>query len=72
MLYRRGLLIGKTNRGKGSKIKAITVAGNTLLSTVIFDVAPHEIILGEHTLEDRFVEALPEKLIGDKAYDSNK
>ena len=32
---------------------------------------PHEITLVEPTLESRFTEAKPDKLIGDKAYDSD-
>ncbi len=63
--------MGKTKRGKGSKIMAITDAGGVVLSVRIESASPHEVTLVEKTLEDRFVEALPEKLIGDKAYDSD-
>jgi len=34
--------------------------------------SPHEVTLVESTLRDRFVEEKPERLIGDKAYDSDK
>ena len=33
--------------------------------------SPHEVTLVEQTLEARFLEVLPEKLIGDRAYDSD-
>ncbi len=33
--------------------------------------APHEVILVKATLDERFVAELPERLIGDRAYDSN-
>ena len=37
----------------------------------IESASPHEVKLVEDTLEQRFVPAYPERLIGDKAYDSN-
>ncbi len=33
--------------------------------------SPHEVTLVEDTLEDRLLEEVPQKLIGDKAYDSD-
>ncbi len=63
--------MGKTKRGKGSKIMAITDAGGVVLSVSIQSASPHEVTLVEATLEERFIAALPEKLIGDKAYDSD-
>lgn len=50
---------------------AITDAGGVVLSVSLQSASPHEVTLVETTLEERFVEALPEKLIGDKAYDSD-
>ena len=63
--------MGKTKRGKGTKVMAVTDAGGAVLSIAVFAAAPHEVTLVEPTLEQRFVEQLPEKLIGDKAYDSD-
>lgn len=63
--------MGKTKRGKGTKIMAITDAGGVVLSIAIECASPHEVTLVETTLEERFVEELPERLIGDKAYDSD-
>lgn len=63
--------MGKTKRGKGTKIMAITDAGGVVLSVSVQSASPHEITLVERTLEERFVAGLPEKLIGDRAYDSD-
>jgi transposase len=68
---KRGLSVGKTKRGKGTKIMAITDAGGVVVSVSIQSASPHEVTLVEKTLEDRFVDDLPEKLIGDRAYDSD-
>lgn len=50
---------------------AITDAGGVVLSVSLQSASPHEVTLVEKTLKDRFVEDLPEKLIGDRAYDSD-
>ena len=63
--------MGKTKRGKGTKIMAITDAGGVVLSVSVQSASPHEVTLVEKTLEDRFVGDLPQKLIGDRAYDSD-
>ena len=34
--------------------------------------SPHEVTLVEATLDSRFIEEQPQRLIGDKAYDSDK
>ena len=64
--------MGKTKRGKGCKIMAITDAGGVVLSVRIESASPHEVTLVEKTLKDRFVDETPERLIGDKAYDSDE
>ena len=63
--------MGKTKRGKGTKIMAITDAGGAVLSVSVESASPHEVTLVETTLEERFIDELPERLIGDKAYDSD-
>ena len=50
---------------------AITDAGGLILSVSIHSAAPHEVGLVEKALDERFIEQLPEKLIGDRAYDSD-
>jgi len=42
------------------------------LSIHAASASPHEVTLVESTLRARFVEEKPERLIGDKAYDSDK
>ena len=50
---------------------AATDAGGPVLSVKIQSASPHEVKLVEKVLEERFIEPLPEKLIGVKAYDSD-
>jgi transposase len=50
---------------------AVTDAGGTVLSVSVESASPHEVKLVERVLEERFIDALPERLIGDKAYDSD-
>jgi transposase len=64
--------VGKTKRGKGTKIMGVVDAHGAPLALCIESAAPAEVRLVEDTLEERFLRALPERLIGDKAYDSNQ
>jgi transposase len=50
---------------------AVTDARGVVLSVSIESASPHEVTLVEQTLEERFVDDLPQKLIGDRAYDSD-
>lgn len=64
-------MVGKTKRGKGTKIMAV-VDGNGLPVGVRIDSAsPHEVTLVEPTLDAVVTGSDPERLIGDKAYDSD-
>lgn len=63
--------MGKTKRGKGTKVMAVTDAAGLVLSVTIQSASPHEVTLVEKVLAERFLEPLPEKLIGDRAYDSD-
>lgn len=49
---------------------AVSDASGLVLSVSIESASPHEVKLVEKVLEERFIDPLPEKLIGDKAYDS--
>ncbi|MDX5421335.1 MAG: IS5 family transposase [Hymenobacteraceae bacterium] len=71
MAKKGGSAVGKTKRGKGTKVMAVTDAGGTVLSVSVQSASPHEVKLVERVLEERFIDALPERLIGDKAYDSD-
>ena len=66
-----GFAVGPTRRGKGSKIIAVA-AGNSLPLAVSVDSAsPAECQLVEYVLAGSFLDQLPARLIGDKAYDSD-
>ncbi|MGV3560782.1 IS5 family transposase [Larkinella arboricola] len=71
MAKKGALLVGKTKRGKGTKIMAITDASGVLLSVSVHRASPHEVTLVEQTIEGRLIDPLPQRLIGDKAYDSD-
>ena len=68
---RGGPAVGKTKKGKGSKIMAIVEADGWPVAITIDSANPHEVKLVEQTLEARFLEELPERLMGDNAYDSD-
>ena len=79
-LYRRllhgdkkgGLAVGPTKRGKGTKIIALADAHSLPLAVSIESASPHESQLVEGVLGHSFLDALPARLIGDSAYDSDR
>jgi transposase len=79
-LYRRllhgskkgGLAVGPTKRGKGTKIVAITDDHGLPLAVSVESASPHESQLVEGVLGQSFLDTLPARLIGDKAYDSDR
>src|SRR3989344_7670300 len=68
---KRGYRVGKTKRGKGTKLMAITDSSSYPVAIGISSATPHEVTLVEETIEKILTRCLPEKLIGDKAYDSD-
>lgn len=68
---KRGRLVGKTKRGKGTKIMGIADGHGLPLALRTESATPAEVKLVEQTLEQRIVPDVPERLIGDKAYDSD-
>jgi len=64
--------VGKTKRGKGTKIMGLADAGGLPLAVSPTSDSPHEVTLVEPTSDACFVDELPERLIGDKAYDSDR
>ena len=64
--------MGKTKRGKGSKLMAIADSHGLPLAICAESASPAEVKLVAQTLEQRFVDDVPEKLVGDKAYDSDR
>lgn len=69
---KRGRLVGKTKRGKGTKIMGIADGHGLPLALRAESASPAEVKLVEATLAERFVAEVPERLIGDKAYDSDR
>ena len=69
---KRGLGIGPTKRGKGTKITAITVGNSVPVDVSVQAASPHESQLVEEALGHSFLDELPARLIGDKAYDSDE
>jgi transposase len=69
---KRGRQIGKTKRGKGTKIMGIADGHGLPLALRTESASPAEVTLVEATLEERVLAEMPERLIGDKAYDSDR
>ena len=63
--------MGKTKRGKGTKIMAVADASGLPVAAHVESASPHEVKLVEATLRSSFLLRLPKRLIGDKAYDSD-
>jgi transposase len=68
---KRGSAVGPTRRGKGSKIMAISDGHGLPVAVHVASASPHETRLVEPTIERRFLAETPERLIGDRAYDSD-
>jgi transposase len=68
---KRGLCLGKTKRGKGTKIMAIADGNGLPVAVCTESASPAEVKLVNQTLEQRFIAEVPERLVGDKAYDSD-
>jgi transposase len=63
--------VGKTKRGKGTKLMAFSDGSSVPLALHAESASPHEVSLVEATLASAFLKEKPERLIGDKAYDSD-
>jgi len=66
-----GLAFGKTKRSKGTKILAIADACDLPVVAHVEIASPHEVKLVEATIDSSFTQYDPDKLLGDKAYDSD-
>ncbi len=79
MLHRRDLYggekggfgIGKTKRGKGTKLMAVADGSGIPIAIHATSASPHEVTLVLDTLKERFLRHRPRRLIGDRAYDSD-
>jgi transposase len=68
---KRGRLVGKTKRGKGTKIMGLADRHGLPLALRTESATPAEVKLVTATLDARIVADVPQQLIGDKAYDSD-
>jgi transposase len=67
-----GPCVGKTKRGKGTKIMAVADRHGLPVAVSIASASPHEVTLVQQTLAEMIVPDNPVHLIGDNAYDSDK
>jgi hypothetical protein len=65
------LAVGPTRRGKDTKILAVADVRSLPLAVSVQSASPHESQLVEEVLGHSFLDTLPQRLIGDKAYDSD-
>ena len=63
--------MGPTRRGKGTKIVAVAADNSLPLAVSVQNASPAECQLVEEVLAGSFLDELPARLIGDKAYDSD-
>jgi hypothetical protein len=68
---RGGAQVGPTKRGKGLKIMAIVDRHGLPLSVGTHAANHHEVRLVQLCFDFYMIEAKPENLIGDRAYDSD-
>jgi transposase len=68
---KRGDGVGKTKRGKGTKIMGLTDAFGLPIAVDAISASPHEVTLVDDTLDACFLENVPDKVIGDLAFDSD-
>ncbi|HET7896943.1 MAG TPA: IS5 family transposase [Flavisolibacter sp.] len=66
-----GQVLGKTKRGKGTKLMVVADAAGLPLSVYTASASPHEVTLVEATLAEMFTVGQPRRIIGDRAYDSD-
>lgn len=66
-----GFAVGPTRRGKGTKIIAIAADNSLPLAVSVDSASPAECQLVEYVLAGSFLDHLPARRIGDKAYDSD-
>ena len=66
-----GSAVGKTKRGKGTKIMAVTDGNGVPIAVHVASASPHETQLVEATLDSCFAPRLPKNILGDLAYDSD-
>lgn len=63
--------MGPTKRGKGTKLMAVADRFGLPLAVCTASASPHEVTLVAPTLDSRYVDDLPRRLIGDRGYDAD-
>ncbi len=63
--------MGKTKRGKGTKIMAVADGGGLPIALGTASASPNEVTLVAATLAESLTSRWPERLIGDGAYESD-
>jgi transposase len=63
--------VGKTKRGKGTKLMVIADASGLPLAVYTDSASPHEVTLVQATLNEVVTLGQPRRIIGDRAYDSD-
>ena len=64
---KRGSMVGKTKRGKGTKIMAVADRNGLPVSICVESARPHEVKLAVPTLVQMVISEAPRNLIGDNA-----
>jgi transposase len=67
-----GSKVGKTKRGKGTKIMAVADRHGLPVAVHIESATPHEVQLAVPTLVEMVIPEAPQNLVGDNAYDSDR
>ncbi len=66
-----GSAVGKSKKGKGTKIMTIADRSGLPVAAWISSASPAEVTLVEETIDASFLRVAPDRLIGDKAYESD-
>jgi len=69
---KKGCGVGKTKRGKGTKIMAVADGAGLPVAICVESATPHEVTLVQQTLSEIFITEPIQGLIGDNAYDSDR
>ena len=70
-LRKRGPKVGKTKRGKGTKLMVIADASGLPIAVYTDSANPHEVRLVQATINEIVTLGRPRRIIGDRAYDSD-
>jgi transposase len=68
---KRGDKVGKTKRGKGSKVMLLVDGNGTPLGVHVDSASPAEVRLVQQTLDTLPEQGHPERIVADLGYDSN-